>query len=67
MAGETLNRKGDYIESFSLIPGVHGKFDVRIDGDLIAEHRHEPNAHIFPDIQDLIQAIEIRILKSKRN
>ena len=62
MAGETLHRKGDYIESFSLIPGGHGKFDVRIDGDLIAEHRHEPNAHIFPDIQDLIQAIEIRIL-----
>mgnify|MGYP001424984745 CR=1 FL=1 len=61
MAGDTLSRRGEQIESFTLIPGAHGKFDVRIDGDLIAEHRHEPNAHIFPDLQDLLKAIEERL------
>jgi predicted Rdx family selenoprotein len=61
MAGEALSRKGQHIESFRLIPGGHGKFDVRINGDLVAEHRHEPNAHIFPDLQDLLKALDQRI------
>ena len=60
MAGDTLNRIGDRISSFTLIPGGHGKFDVRIDGELVAEHRHEPDAHIFPDLQDLLQAMNER-------
>ena len=60
MAGDTLNRIGDRISSFTLIPSVHGKFDVRIDGELVAEHRHEPDAHIFPDLQDLLQAMNER-------
>ncbi len=57
MAGEALTRSGEHIEAFRLIPGGHGKFDVRINGELVAEHRHEPNAHIFPDLQDLMKAI----------
>ena len=61
MAGDTLNRRGDHIESFRLIPGSHGKFDVRINGELVAEHRHEPDAHIFPDLQDLVKAIDERL------
>ncbi len=61
MAGEALSRAGENIENFKLTPGPHGKFDVIIDGDLVAEHRHEPNAHIFPDIQDLMKAIDARI------
>ena len=61
MAGDTLARKGDNIESFRLVPGGHGKFDVRVDGELVAEHRHEPNAHIFPDLQDLLKAIDARL------
>ena len=61
MAGDTLNRRGDHIESFRLIPGGHGKFDVRINGELVAEHRHEPDAHIFPDLQDLVKAIDQRL------
>ena len=64
MAGEALSRVGEHIDSFKLIPGPHGKFDVRIDGELVAEHRHEPDAHIFPDLQDLLKAINQRIEKN---
>ena len=60
MAGEALSRSGVKINSFKLTPGPHGKFDVIIDGEVVAEHRHEPNAHIFPDLQDLMKAINER-------
>ena len=36
-------------------------FDVIVNGEIVAEHRHEPNAHIFPDIQDLMKAINSRL------
>ena len=57
MAGEALNRASNVITEFKLTPGPHGKFDLIIDGDIVAEHRHEPDAHIFPDLQDLMNAI----------
>ena len=60
MAGEALSRVGDYIDNFKLTPGPHGKFDVIIDGDVVAAHRHEPNAPIFPDLQDLLKAVNER-------
>ena len=63
MAGEALNRAGEGIESFRLIPSEHGKFHISIDGDLVAWHRHEPDAHIFPDLQDMMAAIDERIGK----
>ena len=63
MAGEALSRAGERIESFRLIPSEHGKFHISIDGDLVAWHRHEPNAHIFPDLQDMMAAIHERIGK----
>ena len=50
-----------HIASFKLTPGPHGKFDVVVDGQVIAEHRHEPNAHIFPDLQDLMKVINTRV------
>lgn len=61
MAGEALNRVGEHISTFKLTPGPHGKFDVIIDGEVVAEHRHEPNAHIFPDLQDMMKAIGERV------
>ncbi len=64
MAGEVLNRVGEHISSFKLIPGPHGKFDIRINGELVAEHRHEPDAHIFPELQDLLKAISERTAKA---
>ena len=66
MAGEALSRVGEHISSFKLTPGPHGKFDVIIDGEVVAEHRHEPNAHIFPDLQDLMKAIEQRVGQDAR-
>ena len=57
MAGEALNRVGERIQSFKLVPSEHGKFHITIDGDLVASHRHEPDAHIFPDLQDMMAAI----------
>ncbi len=60
MAGEALNRIGERIESFKLVPSEHGKFHITIDGDLVAWHRHEPDAHIFPDLQDMMVAIHER-------
>ncbi len=56
-----MSRADEHIASFKLIPGPHGKFDVIVDGQMIAEHRHEPNAHIFPDIQDLMKVINARV------
>ena len=61
MAGEALNRKGDQIASFKLVPSDHGKFHITINGELVASHRHEPDAHIFPDLQDMMKAISERI------
>lgn len=61
MAGEALTRAGDHIESFVLVPSDHGKFHISINGELVAWHRHEPDAHIFPDLQDMMKAIEERI------
>ena len=61
MAGEALNRAGDHIESFRLVPSVHGKFHISINGELVAWHRHEPDAHIFPDLQDMMAAINERV------
>ena len=60
MAGEALNRAGERIESFKLVPSEHGKFHITIDGDLAAWHRHEPDAHIFPDLQDMMASINER-------
>ncbi len=56
-----MSRVGEHISTFKLTPGPHGKFDVIIDGDVVAEHRHEPDAHIFPDLQDLMKAIQERV------
>ena len=61
MAGEALSRVGENISTFKLTPGPHGKFDVIIDGDVVAAHRHEPDAHLFPDLQDLMKAIGERV------
>lgn len=61
MAGEALTRAGGHIASFKLTPGPHGKFDVIVDGEVVAEHRHEPGAHVFPDLQDLMKAVNSRI------
>ena len=55
-----MSRAGEHISSFKLTPGPHGKFDVIVDGSVVAEHRHEPDAHIFPDLQDLMKAITDR-------
>ena len=60
MAGEALNRAGDRIESFKLVPSEHGKLHISINGELVASHRHEPDAHIFPDLQDMMKAINER-------
>ena len=56
-----MSRAGEHISNFKLTPGPHGKFDVIVDGSVVAEHRHEPDAHIFPDLQDLMKAINDRI------
>ena len=63
MAGEALSQMDEHISFFKLIPGPHGKFDVRVDGELIGGHRHEPGRHIFPDKEDLMKAINQRIQK----
>ena len=48
MASEALTRTGDNISTFKLTPGEHGKFDIIIDGDLIGEHKHTPDALFSP-------------------
>ena len=56
-----MSRAGEHITSFKLTPGSQGKFDVIVDGQVVAEHRHEPNAHIFPDLQGLMKVINARL------
>ena len=62
MAGEALSREGEHIEYFKLVPSDHGKFHISIDGELIAAHQHLPDAHLFPDLQDLMKAIADRVV-----
>ncbi len=61
MAGEALSRKGSEIQSFKLIPSDHGKFHISINDELVAFHEHRPDAHLFPDLQDLMKAINERL------
>ncbi len=61
MAGEALSRTGEHIEAFKLTPSSHGKFHIYINGDLVASHQHLPDAHLFPDLQDMMKAIFDRI------
>ena len=61
MAGDALSRVGEKIASFTLVPSDHGKFHIRIDGELVASHQHLPDAHTFPDLQDLMKALNERI------
>ena len=57
MADEALNRRGENISSFKLTPGPRRKFYVIIDGQIVAGHRHDPNALIFPNLEDMMKAI----------
>ena len=61
MAGEALSRTGEYISEFNLIPSVHGMFHIYVNGELVASHQHLPDAHIFPDLEDMMAAILSRI------
>ena len=56
-----MSRVGNEIESFKLVPSDHGKFHITINGELVASHEHRPDAHLFPDLQDLMKAINERI------
>ena len=50
MGAEILTRLGDNVASLKLIPGSHGVFDVRINGQLVGEHTHDfaVNLYILP-------------------
>ena len=61
MAGEALSRNGDSIAEFNLIPSTHGMFHIYVDDELVASHQHLPDAHLFPDLQDMMVAILTRI------
>ena len=61
MVGDALSRVGENNCSFTLVPSDHGKFHIRIDGELVASHQHLPDAHVFPDLHDLIEALNERI------
>lgn len=61
MASEALTRNGDNISTFKLPPGEHGRFGILIDSELVGEHKHAPDAHLFPDLQDLMAANNDRI------
>ena len=59
MTGEILTRMGDNVASIKLIPGSHGVFDVRINGQLIGEHTHGSNhEQYFPENLDRLQKFD---------
>ncbi len=61
MAGEALSRAGEHIAEFNLIPSAHGKFHIYINEELVASHQHLPDAHLFPDLEDMMAAILSKI------
>ena len=61
MAGEALGGGGNEIESFKPVPGDQGKFRIILNDELSAFHEHRPDAHLSPDVQDLMKAINERI------
>ena len=61
MAGEALSRTGEHISEFTLVPSDHGKFHIYVNDELVASHQHLPDAHLFPDLEDMMAAILARI------
>ena len=49
------------IETFKHVPSGHGKFHMTIDDELVAFNEHRPDAHLFPDLQDMMKSINKRI------
>ena len=61
MAGEALSGHGESIAEFTLVPSAHGMFHIFVDDELVASHQHLPDAHLFPDLQDMMAAILARV------
>jgi len=61
MAGEALSGHGESIAEFTLVPSTHGMFHIFVDDELVASHQHLPDAHLFPDLQDMMAAILARV------
>lgn len=61
MAGEALSRNGESIAEFTLVPSTRGMFHIFVDDELVASHQHLPDAHLFPDLQDMMAAILARV------
>ena len=61
MAGEALSRNGDSTAEFNLIPSTHGMFHIYVNDELVASHQHLPDAHLFPDLKDMMAATLARI------
>ena len=61
MGGDGVSGVGESRAAVTRIRRVHGKVDVRLDGELVASHQHLADAHLFPDLQDLMEALNKRI------
>ena len=62
MAGDALSRTDERISEFSMISSVHSMFvHIYVNEELIASHQRLPDAHILPDLEDMMAAILFRI------
>ena len=61
LAGELLTRLGQHLAAVRLVPGGHGLFDIRVDGEKVMGHEHRPDQHYFPDAQELLPLLYQRL------
>lgn len=61
MGGRHSPAEAANIESFKHVPSGHGKFHMTINDELVAFNEHRPDAHLFPDLQDMMKSINKRI------
>ena len=59
--GRSRSRNGDSIAEFNPIPSTHGMFHIYVNDELVASHQHMPDAHLFPDLKDMMVATLARI------
>ena len=61
MGGVALTSRGDEHRVLQHVPSGHGKFHITIDDELVAFNEHRPDAHLFPDLQEMMKSINKRI------
>ena len=52
---------GESVAEFTQVPGARGMFHIFVDDEPVAPRQRPPDAHPFPDLQDMMAAILARV------